>query len=77
MGYVSRFMEDPREDHLTAIKHLLRYIAGMTELGITYPKQEGEQLELIGYSDSDMVGDIDGRRSTTGIIFFLGSCPVS
>jgi hypothetical protein len=25
VGYVSRFMEDPREDHLAAVKHLLRY----------------------------------------------------
>ncbi|WVZ94307.1 hypothetical protein U9M48_040213 [Paspalum notatum var. saurae] len=24
VGYVSQFMEDPREDHLTAVKHLIR-----------------------------------------------------
>lgn len=28
LGYVSRFLEDPRADHLAVIKHLLRYIAG-------------------------------------------------
>lgn len=27
----------------------------------------------IGYSDSDLGGDVDNRRSTTGIAFFLGS----
>jgi hypothetical protein len=31
VGYVSRFLEDPREDHRAAVKHLLRYIAGTQE----------------------------------------------
>lgn len=30
-----------------------------------------------GYRDSDMAGDIDDRKSTTGVIFYLGSSPVS
>ena len=32
---------------------------------------------LIGYSDSDLGGDVDNRRSTTGVAFFLGSNLVS
>ena len=28
MGYVSRFMEDPREDHWAEVKRLLRYVKG-------------------------------------------------
>jgi hypothetical protein len=28
VGYVSRFLEEPCEDHLGAVKHILRYIAG-------------------------------------------------
>ena len=28
VGYVSRFMEAPTEEHCTAVKHILRYIAG-------------------------------------------------
>jgi predicted branched-subunit amino acid permease len=31
----------------------------------------------VGYSDSDLAGDIDDRRSTTGVLFFLGDNPVS
>jgi hypothetical protein len=38
--------------------------------------KEGEG-GLQGYSDSDMAGDIDTRKSTTGVIFFLGKNPVS
>ena len=30
VGYVSRFIEDLREDHWAAVKWLLRYVKGMT-----------------------------------------------
>ncbi|WVZ97482.1 hypothetical protein U9M48_043014 [Paspalum notatum var. saurae] len=40
VGYVSRFMEDPRKDHMAAVKHLLRYIAGTCELGLAYPRKK-------------------------------------
>ena len=29
------------------------------------------------FSDADMVGDIDGRRSTSSVLVFLGSAPIS
>ncbi|WVZ88383.1 LOW QUALITY PROTEIN: hypothetical protein U9M48_034910, partial [Paspalum notatum var. saurae] len=77
VGYVSRFMEDPREDHLTAVKHLLRYVTGTFDYGIVYPRCGGGKAEITGYSDSDMGGDVDGRKSTSGLIFFLGGCPIS
>lgn len=32
---------------------------------------------LTGYSDSDMAGDVDDQKSTTGVIFYLGESPVS
>ena len=77
VGYVSRFMAEPREDHLAAVKHLLRYVAGTRDYGLVYPRRSRGELELIGFSDSDMAGDVDVRRSTTGVLFFLGACPIS
>ncbi|XP_039827389.1 secreted RxLR effector protein 161-like [Panicum virgatum] len=77
VGYVSRFMEKPRQEHLVAVKHLLRYIAGTTEYGLVYPKLSSGDNNLIGYSDSDMGGDIDERKCTTGVLFFLGEMPVT
>jgi len=70
-------MAEPREDHLAAVKHLLRYVAGTRDYGLVYPRRSRGELELIGFSDSDMAGDVDGRRSTTGVLFFLGACPIS
>jgi hypothetical protein len=28
VGYVSRFLSEPHEEHMLAVKHILRYVAG-------------------------------------------------
>ncbi|XP_066358018.1 secreted RxLR effector protein 161-like [Miscanthus floridulus] len=61
VGYVSRFMEDPREDHWDAMKRLLRYVKGTVDQGIVFSKTGESRLQLTVFSDADMVGDIDGR----------------
>ena len=38
VGYVSRFMEDPREDHWIAVKRLLRYVKETVDQVIVFPK---------------------------------------
>jgi hypothetical protein len=71
VGYVSRFMERPTTEHLVLVKRVLRYIAGTLHFGCYYQRKKGALLE--GYSDSDLAGDVDTRKSTSGILFFLGS----
>ena len=44
VGYVSRFMEDPREDHWAAVKRLLRYVKGTVDQGIVFLKTGGSRL---------------------------------
>ena len=75
VGYLSRFMEAPTSNHLAAVKHLLRYIAGTLKHGCVYRHGDGESLA--GYSDSDHAGDMVSRKSTSGILFLLGNSPVS
>ena len=70
VGYVSRFLESPTTDHMLAVKRILRYIAGTFHFGCHYQRRKGAQLE--GYSNSDLAGDIDTRKSTSGVLFFLG-----
>ena len=78
VGYVSRFMEDPREDHWAAVKRLLRYVKGTVDQVIVFPKiGGGSELWLTVFSDADMAGDIDGWRSTSGVLVLLGSAPIS
>ena len=73
VGYLSRFMEAPRQEHLAAVKCVLRYVAGTLHWGLHYHpgrKNEGTP-KLLGYSDSDLAGDVNDRKSTSGLIFFL------
>jgi hypothetical protein len=37
--------------------------------------KDGEHLT--GFSDADLAGDIDDRKSTSGSIFFFGECPIT
>lgn len=63
VGIVSRFMERPTVVHQGAVKRILRYIKGTLEYGIVYKRGTGDYL-LAGYSDSDLAGSLDDRRST-------------
>lgn len=76
VSYVSQFMEKPTMEHQAAVKHVLRYIAGMLRFGCWFPKRT-EEAHLIGFSDSDHGGNQDDRKSTSGAFLFLGSSPIS
>ena len=71
MGIISRFMETPRQSHLQAAKWILRYVSGTLDNGIFY--SYSNNFRLVGYTDSDWVGDAETQKSTSGYAFFLGS----
>nr|DAD19456.1 TPA_asm: hypothetical protein HUJ06_020919 [Nelumbo nucifera] len=75
VSLISRFMERPTELHQQAVKRVLRYLKGTTELGIFY-KRGGEE-KLVAYSDSDYAGDVEDRKSTSGYVFLLSSGAVA
>jgi hypothetical protein len=68
-------MHDPREPHLAALKHILRYIRGTLHLGLFL--RPTSQTELVVYSDVDWAGCPDTRRSTYGYAVFFGDNLVS
>jgi hypothetical protein len=74
VGVVSRYMSNPGFNHWSAVKWILRYLAGTRDMELCYT---GADIQLRGFVDSDMAGDIDGRKSTTGYVFTLGSAAIS
>jgi hypothetical protein len=76
VGYVSYFLEDPREDHLVVVKKILHYVAGTCNWGLWFGQKKGNQALLTGFSDADFAGDIDVRKNTTEVIFFLTNNPI-
>ena len=65
-------MEAPREEHLVLVKRILCYVAGTRGWGVRHYARRGrKKLELVGYSDSIMADDVDDRKSTNGMIYFL------
>jgi hypothetical protein len=77
VGYVSRFMETPHDNHLMAVKHILQYVAGTLNFGCCFANSGETGIHLLGFSDSDLGGDVDDRKSTSGALFFLGSSPIA
>ncbi|GJV78719.1 ribonuclease H-like domain-containing protein [Tanacetum coccineum] len=64
------YMHDPREPHLNAMKRVLRYLRGITDLGLQLFRSTTSQL--IAYSDADWAGCPATRQSTSGYCIFLG-----
>ncbi|GJV52340.1 putative RNA-directed DNA polymerase [Tanacetum coccineum] len=70
VGVVSRFMEKPTEQHLQAVKGILRYVKGTLDHGLLYTRGESK-VTITGYSDSDLANDVNDRKSTGGMAFYV------
>eukprot|EP00253_Pinus_taeda_P005435 PITA_05435 len=75
VGLISRFMQNPNESHCKSAKRILRYVRGAIQLGIHYSAKESPLL--VGFTDSDWVGDPDDQKSTEGYVFTLGFQPIT
>ena len=82
---LGRFSSNPGPDHVHAALHVLRYLAGCPDLGITYHGSD-EVLMADGYDlrdklvasvDADLGGCVETDKSTTGIVVFINCGPVS
>ncbi|XP_050919709.1 secreted RxLR effector protein 161-like [Lathyrus oleraceus] len=71
----AQFQANPKELHLTAVKRIMKYLKGTTNVGLWYPR--GSICDLIGYSDSDYAGCKTDRKSTSGTCNILGNVLLS
>jgi len=74
VGVVSRYMSNPGKEYWRAVKWILRYLKGSSDMILCY---DGTNVRLHGYVDFDFAGDVDSRKSTVGYIFILRSGAVS
>ena len=74
VGVVSRYMANPGKEHWNAVKRVLRYIQGTSNVTLCYG---GSDFVVSGYADSNYAGDRDNSKSTTGYVFALAGGAVS
>ncbi|CAN0898839.1 Retrovirus-related Pol polyprotein from transposon TNT 1-94 [Linum grandiflorum] len=74
VGLVSRFLSNPGKTHWEAVKWIFRYLRGTSKLSLCYG---AVKPILEGYTDADMAGDFDSRKSTSGYVFTFSGGAIS
>lgn len=75
LSVLSKYMSEPREAHWEGLKRTLRYLSGTQTFGLRFARRENPAVEC--FTDADYAGDHQNRRSTSGMIAFLASGPIS
>ncbi|XP_055814116.1 uncharacterized mitochondrial protein AtMg00810-like [Solanum dulcamara] len=66
---VCLFMHDPRDEHMNALKRIVRYLQGTFDYGLhLYPSST---TTLVSYSDADWGGYPNTKHSTSGYCVFM------
>ncbi|KAL8107204.1 hypothetical protein AgCh_023860 [Apium graveolens] len=76
VGVISRYMERPALTHLNAAKRIIRYIKGTLNYGLIYSKDSANNA-ITGFSDNDLGGNIEDRKSTSGVVFYLNESVIT
>ena len=71
---VCQFMQAPIDIHLTVAKRILCYVRGTIDNGLFYTPGP---ISLSAFSDANWAGDPNDRRSTSGLLVFLGNNPIT
>lgn len=76
VNQLSQYLAGPRKIHLEAAKHVLRYVKGTIDFGLTFSAKGSHLSGLTAYADSAYANSAKSR-STTGYIFFINGTPIS
>ena len=75
VNVLGRYLSNPGHDHWVAAKKVMRYLQRTKDFMLVYRRVDN--LEVVGYSDSDFGGCSDDRKSTSGYIFMLAGGAIS
>ncbi|XP_071924906.1 secreted RxLR effector protein 161-like [Coffea arabica] len=68
-GMLGRYLSNSGLDHWKATKRVLRYLQKTKDYMLMYRKSD--ELEIIGYTDSDYTGCQDTMKSTSDYVYLL------
>lgn len=74
VGLVSSFQSNPRHAHSKEVNDILCYLSGKINYMLYY--QRGD-IRVYGYTDADCDADLDGRKSTSGLVFLQNESAIS
>lgn len=73
--HLSRFMENPGQEHWLAAIKILRYLKTTSDYGINY-KSSTQANAPIAYCDADWGNNLDDRRSVSGVAIVMNGGPI-
>lgn len=59
VSQLAQFSSSYSSAHITAAKHLLRYIKGTVDIGLLFRNHSSPSRQLSGYADADYANDVD------------------
>ena len=77
VGVLARFSSNPGLAHWKALKHLCRYLHGTKGAKLCYQPDSSCSEAFVTFADADYAGDVNSRRSTSGMVVKMGSGAIS
>lgn len=67
---LSQRNQNPHQEHMAAVNHILRYLSGTKDVKIHYERVEGD-ICIEGFVDADWGSDNENRKSYSGYVFLM------
>lgn len=75
LSVLSKFTKEPRQLHWKGVKRVMRYLKATLNQGLMY--RAVDEPKVTCYVDADYAGDQQNRRSTSGMVTFINTGPIS
>ncbi|KAL4020715.1 hypothetical protein IC575_019496 [Cucumis melo] len=75
VNLLGRYSSSPTKRHWNEVKHVLHYLRGTIDMGLSYSNKSN--FDLVGYPDAGYLSDPYKARSQTGYLFTCGGTAIS
>ncbi|MBW0478760.1 hypothetical protein O181_018475 [Austropuccinia psidii MF-1] len=74
-SFLSQFLEDPRDIHFNAVKHVLAYLNSTKNYNLRLGQNslKHQQNHILGFTDSDWGGSKESKSFSASIIYYRGT----